>query len=129
MTNPSDLRYIKEHDWVRVDADGLAIFGITDHAQDSLGDVVFVDLPDPGSQVAQSESFGEIESVKAVSELIAPVSGTVVERNEAVVDAPELVNESPYEDGWLLKVAVADASELDGLMSAEEYDSFLASGS
>jgi glycine cleavage system H protein len=129
MTNPSDLRYIKEHDWVRVDADGLAIFGITDHAQDSLGDVVFVDLPDPGSQVARSESFGEIESVKAVSELIAPVSGTVVEHNEAVVDAPELVNESPYEDGWLLKVAVADASDLDGLMSAEEYDSFLASGS
>ena len=129
MTNPSDLRYIKEHDWVRVDDDGLATFGITDHAQDSLGDVVFVDLPDPGSQVAQSESFGEIESVKAVSELIAPVSGTVVEHNEAVVDAPELVNESPYEDGWLLKVAVADASELDGLMSAEEYDSFLASGS
>jgi glycine cleavage system H protein len=129
MTNPSDLRYIKEHDWVRAGDDGLATFGITDHAQDSLGDVVFVDLPDPGSQVAQSESFGEIESVKAVSELIAPVSGTVVERNEAVVDAPELVNESPYEDGWLLKVAVADASELDGLMSAEEYDSFLASGS
>jgi glycine cleavage system H protein len=129
MTNPSDLRYIKEHDWVRAGDDGLATFGITDHAQDSLGDVVFVDLPDPGSQVARSESFGEIESVKAVSELIAPVSGTVVERNEAVVDAPELVNESPYEDGWLLKVAVADASELDGLMSAEEYDSFLASGS
>jgi glycine cleavage system H protein len=129
MTNPSDLRYIKEHDWVRAGDDGLATFGITDHAQDSLGDVVFVDLPDPGSQVARSESFGEIESVKAVSELIAPVSGTVVEHNEAVVDAPELVNESPYEDGWLLKVAVADASDLDGLMSAEEYDSFLASGS
>ena len=129
MTNPSDRKYIQEHDWVRVDADGMATFGITDHAQDSLGDVVFVDLPDPGAGVSQSEPFGEIESVKAVSELVAPVSGTVVERNEAVVDAPELVNESPYEGGWLLKVEVTDASELDGLMSAEEYDSFLASGS
>ena len=129
MTNPSDLRYIEEHDWVRVDDAGLATFGITDHAQDSLGDVVFVDLPDPGAEVTQSEPFGEIESVKAVSELIAPASGKVVERNEAVVDAPELVNESPYGDGWLVKVELADASELDGLMSAEEYDSFLASGS
>lgn len=129
MTNPADLRYIREHDWVRVDDDGLATFGITDHAQDSLGDVVFVDLPDPGAEVTQSEAFGEIESVKAVSELIAPTSGKVVERNEAVVDAPELVNESPYGDGWLVKVELADASELDGLMSAEEYDSFLASGS
>ncbi len=129
MTTPSDLRYIKEHDWVRVDDDGTATFGITDHAQDSLGDVVFVDLPEPGTAVSQSEPFGEVESVKAVSELIAPLSGTVVESNGAVVDAPELVNESPYEEGWLVKVEVADASELDGLMSAEEYDSFLASGS
>ena len=129
MTNPSDLRYIQEHDWVRVEADGLATFGITDHAQDSLGDVVFVDLPAPGAEVAKSEPFGEVESVKAVSELIAPVGGRVVERNDAVMDAPELVNESPYGDGWLVKVEVADASELDGLMSAEEYDSFLASGS
>ena len=129
MTNPSDLRYIQEHDWVRVEADGLATFGITDHAQDSLGDVVFVDLPEPGVEVAKSEPFGEVESVKAVSELIAPVTGKVVERNDAVMDAPELVNESPYGDGWLVKVEVADASELDGLMSAEEYDSFLASGS
>ena len=129
MTNPSDLRYIQEHDWVRVGADGLATFGITDHAQDSLGDVVFVDLPDPGAEVLRAEPFGEIESVKAVSELVSPASGTVVERNEAVVDAPELVNESPFEDGWLVRVELADASELDGLMSAEEYDSFLASGS
>ena len=129
MTNPSDLRYIQEHDWVRVEADGLATFGVTDHAQDSLGDVVFVDLPEPGAEVTRSEPFGEVESVKAVSELIAPASGKVVERNEAVVDAPELVNESPYGDGWLVKVELSDASEVDGLMSAEEYDSFLASGS
>ena len=129
MTNPSDRRYIQEHDWVRVGADGLATFGITDHAQDSLGDVVFVDLPDPGAKVLRAEPFGEIESVKAVSELVAPTSGTVVERNEAVVGAPELVNESPFEDGWLVRVELADVSELDGLMSAEEYDAFLASGS
>ena len=129
MTSPSDRRYIQEHDWVRIEADGTATFGITDYAQDSLGDVVFVELPEPGSEVSQGESFGEIESVKAVSELIAPVSGRIAERNETAVDAPELVNESPYEEGWLLKVEVTDPAEIDGLMSAEEYDSFLASGS
>ena len=129
MTSPADRSYIKDHDWVQVGADGVATFGITEYAQDSLGDVVFVDLPEPGSEVSQSESFGEIESVKAVSDLIAPVSGTVSARNEAVVDAPELVNDSPYDDGWLLKVEMADPSEVDDLMSAEEYDSFLASES
>lgn len=129
MTSPADRSYIKDHDWVQVGADGLATFGITDYAQDSLGDVVFVELPEPGSEVSQSESFGEIESVKAVSDLIAPLSGTVAERNDAVVDAPELVNDSPYDDGWLLKVQMSDPSEIDDLMSAEEYDSFLASES
>ena len=129
MTSPADRHYIKDHDWVQVGDDGLAIFGITDYAQDSLGDVVFVELPEPGAEVSQSETFGEIESVKAVSDLIAPVSGTVAERNEAVVDAPELVNDSPFDEGWLLKVEMADPSEVDDLMSAEEYDSFLASES
>ena len=129
MTSPADRSYIKDHDWVQVGADGLATFGITDYAQDSLGDVVFVELPEPGSEVSQSESFGEIESVKAVSDLIAPLSGTVAERNDAVVDAPEMVNDSPYDDGWLLKVQMSDPSEMDDLMSAEEYDSFLASES
>ncbi len=129
MTSPADRSYIKDHDWVQVGADGMAVFGITDYAQDSLGDVVFVELPEPGAEVSQSETFGEIESVKAVSDLIAPVSGTVAERNDAVVDAPELVNDSPYDDGWLLKVEMADPSEVDDLMSAEEYDSFLASES
>ena len=129
MTSPADRSYIKDHDWVQVGADGIASFGITDYAQDSLGDVVFVELPEPGAEVSQSETFGEIESVKAVSDLIAPVSGTVAERNDAVVDAPELVNDSPYDDGWLLKVDMADPSEMDDLMSAEEYDSFLASES
>ncbi len=129
MTSPADRSYIKDHDWVQVGADGLATFGITDYAQDSLGDVVFVELPEPGSEVSQSESFGEIESVKAVSDLIAPVSGTIVERNDAVIDAPELVNDSPFDEGWLLKVEMADPAEIDDLMSAEEYDSFLASES
>ena len=129
MTSPADRSYIKEHDWVQVGADGIATFGITEYAQDSLGDVVFVELPESGSEVSQSESFGEIESVKAVSDLIAPVSGTVVERNDAVVDAPELVNDAPFDEGWLLKVEMADPSEMDDLMSAEEYDSFLASES
>lgn len=129
MTSPADRHYIKDHDWVQVGDDGLAIFGITDYAQDSLGDVVFVELPEPGAEVSQSETFGEIESVKAVSDLIAPVSGTVAERNEAVVDAPELVNDSPFDEGWLLKVEMTDPSEVDDLMSAEEYDSFLASES
>ena len=129
MTSPADRSYIRDHDWVQVGADGVATFGITDYAQDSLGDVVFVELPEPGSEVSQSETFGEVESVKAVSDLIAPVSGTVSERNDAVVDAPELVNDSPYDEGWLLKVEMADPTEMDDLMSAEEYDSFLASES
>ena len=126
MNNPDDRKYIKDHDWVKIGSDGLAIFGITDYAQDSLGDVVFVELPNSGSEISQSTSFGEIESVKAVSELIAPVSGTVTDRNDAVVDTPELVNTSPYENGWLLKVKMSDASEIEGLMTADEYESFLA---
>ncbi len=129
MTSPADRSYIKEHDWVQVGDDGIATFGITDYAQDSLGDVVFVELPEPGLEVSQSEPFGEVESVKAVSDLVAPVSGTVADRNEAVVDAPELVNDSPYDEGWLLKVEMADPTEMDDLMSSEEYDSFLASES
>jgi len=126
MNNPDDRKYIKDHDWVKIGSDGLAIFGITDYAQDSLGDVVFVELPNSGSEISRSTSFGEIESVKAVSELIAPVSGTVTDRNDAVVDTPELVNTSPYEDGWLLKVKMSDSSEIEDLMTADEYESFLA---
>ena len=127
--NPPELKYSDEHEWVRVEADNTAVVGITEFAAESLGDVVFVELPDVGAQLTQFEKMGEIESVKAVSDLIAPVSGTVAERNEAVVDAPELVNDSPYDEGWLLKVEMADPDEIDDLMSAEEYDSFLASES
>jgi len=127
MSSPSDRKYIKDHDWVVVESDGSATFGITEFAQESLGDVVFVELPEAGTDVTQGQSFGEIESVKAVSELISPLSGTVTARNAALQDKPELVNESPYADGWLLKVAVKDESEIDGLMTAEEYDALLAS--
>ena len=127
MSSPSDRKYIKDHDWAIVEPGGSATFGITAFAQESLGDVVFVELPEVGTDVAQGQSFGEIESVKAVSELVSPLSGTVTERNETLQDKPELVNESPYADGWLLKVTVKDESEIDGLMTAEEYDALLAS--
>ncbi|MCX8007126.1 MAG: glycine cleavage system protein GcvH [Coriobacteriia bacterium] len=122
---PSDLKYDREHEWVRLDGD-VATIGITDYAQDQLGEVVYVDLPSVGDEVSAGESFGEIESVKSVSELFSPVSGEVVEVNAALADAPETVNASPYEDGWMIKVRVADpATALDGLMSAEEYEAFV----
>ena len=124
--NPENLKYSREHEWVRVGDDGVALVGITHFAQDELGDVVFVELPDVGDEVGQFEKMGEIESVKAVSDLYSPVSGTVVERNDALTDAPELVNDSPYEDGWMLRVEVSDSSEVDNLLSAAEYEAFLA---
>ncbi len=125
--NPDELSYSKEHEWVRMESDDVAVVGITDFAQDSLGDVVFVELPEVESEVGQFDKMGEIESVKAVSDLYSPVSGSVLERNEALVDSPELVNDSPYEDGWMLRVAVDDDSELGNLMSASEYEAFLES--
>ncbi len=124
--NPENLKYSREHEWLRVGDDGAALVGITHFAQDELGDVVFVELPDVGDEVGQFEKMGEIESVKAVSDLYSPVSGTVVERNDALTDAPELVNDSPYEDGWMLRVEVSDSSEVDNLLSAAEYEAFLA---
>lgn len=124
--HPSELRYDREHEWVRLDGD-IATIGITHYAQDQLGEVVYVDLPSVGDEAAAGESFGEIESVKSVSELFSPVSGEIVEVNDALSDAPELVNESPYEDGWMIKVRVADpATALDGLMTADEYEAFVA---
>ena len=123
--NPDNLRYSREHEWVGVGVDGAALVGITHFAQDELGDVVFVELPDVGDEVVQFEKMGEIESVKAVSDLYSPISGAVVERNDALTDAPELVNDSPYGDGWLLRVQVSDSSEADKLMSAAEYEAFL----
>jgi glycine cleavage system H protein len=124
---PHDLKYSEEHEWVRVESDSLVVIGITDFAAESLGDVVFVDLPEVGATLKQFGKMGEIESVKAVSDLYSPVSGRVTERNEDLLNNPEKVNENAYEDGWMLRVEIADASELDKLMSAGDYESFLAS--
>ena len=124
--NPPDLRYSEEHEWVRVEAADTAVVGITEFAAGELGDVVFVELPEVGAEVAQFAQFGEIESVKAVSEFYSPVGGKIIERNENVVQKPELVNEVPFEGGWLVKVALSDSAELDKLMTAEQYDAHLA---
>ena len=123
MNFPKDLKYSKEHEWVKVEGDKVRI-GITDFAQDELGDIVFVELAEPGDDIEINESFGSVESVKTVSELYAPVSGKVVEVNEELEDSPEFVNESPYEKAWMLVVELANADELDELMTAEEYEEF-----
>jgi glycine cleavage system H protein len=117
---PEDLRYAETHEWAR-DEEGLIRVGITDYAQGELGDVVFVDLPQIGRQVTQGESCGAVESVKAVADLYAPVSGQVVEVNAALADAPELVNQEPYEGGWLVVIEPSDPRELDALLDAEAY--------
>ncbi len=127
MASPADRRYTKEHEWVKVEGDTGTV-GITDYAQDQLGDVVFVELPSPGTRVAYLEKFGEIESVKAVSELFSPVTGEVVETNQALADNPQLVNESPYDEGWMLRVRLDDPSELERLLTAEQYEAYLAGG-
>ncbi len=120
MVVPPDLRYTKEHEWVRVE-DGISTVGITDYAQDQLGDVVYVGLPPPGKQLTQLAVFGEIESVKAVSELYSPLTGEVIESNQALADKPELINNSPYEEGWIMKLRLADESEIDKLLTADQY--------
>ena len=125
--NPSELRYSKEHEWVTTPSDGVVTVGITHFAQDSLGDVVFVELPDVGAEVLQFEKMGEIESVKAVSDLYSPVSGKVVERNESLIDKPELANDSPFDKGWMLKIELSNTSELDSLLNAGGYESLLES--
>ena len=124
--NPRDLRYSKEHEWLRLESDDTGVVGITEFATDSLGDIVFVELPEVGAELTRSEKMGEIESVKAVSDLYSPVSGRVAERNEQLTDSPELVNDGPYESGWMVKVTLSDPSEAELLLSADEYDSFLA---
>ena len=125
MPSPTDRRYTKEHEWVRVE-DDLGTVGITDYAQDQLGDLVYLDLPSPGTQVKQLDKLGEIESVKAVSDLYSPISGEVVEVNQGVNDRPELVNQSPYEEGWLVRLRLADPAELDSLLTAKQYDELIA---
>jgi glycine cleavage system H protein len=121
MEFPEELRYTKEHEWVRDEGNGRVRVGITDFAQDALGDVVYVDVPEVGTSVTASQPFSEVESTKSVSDVYAPVSGSVVERNAALEERPELVNEQPYGDGWIVALEVADASELDGLMDATAY--------
>jgi glycine cleavage system H protein len=121
---PEDRKYSKEHEWILVDGENGRI-GITDHAQGALGDVVYVELPEVGKTVTATEVFGDIESVKAVSELFSPVSGEVVEVNSKVVDSPEMVNADPHGDAWLIVVKMSDLSELDGLMSAAQYQAYL----
>ena len=125
MPSPPDLKYTKEHEWVRME-DDTGTVGITDYAQDQLGDIVFVDLPSAGTTVSQMQKFGEIESVKAVSELFSPVSGEVSEVNTALADQPELVNDSPYGEGWMLRIRLSEPAEIDQLLTAQEYDEFTA---
>ncbi len=119
MKIPSDLRYTKEHEWVSIE-DGVVTVGITDYAQGELGDIVFVELPEVGDEVEELDSFGTIEAVKTVSELFSPATGTVEEVNEALEDKPELINEDPYGDGWMIKIKLGEMSE-DELLSAKDY--------
>jgi len=121
---PEELRYHPEHDWTRVEGD-VATFGITWFAQDALGEVVFVDPPKVGTAVKKDEPYAEVESVKAVSDVIAPLSGEIVEVNTALADKPEAINDDPYGEGWLVKVRLSDPSEVDGLMDAATYQSGL----
>ena len=125
-TYPDDLLYHSEHDWVRIEGDA-ATFGITWYAQDALGEVVFYDPPEVGATVKKDESYAEVESVKAVSDVIAPLSGEVTAVNEAVSETPELVNEDPYDAGWLVKVKLSNPAEADQLLSAEAYQALLSS--
>jgi glycine cleavage system H protein len=124
MDFPKDLKYTKEHEWVK-EENGTVVVGITDFAQDSLGDVVYVELPQEGGTVTRDEPFGVVESVKAVSDLYSPVSGKVVEVNDAIVDSPEAINEDPYGDAWMIKVELGNPPETTELLTAEDYQKFI----
>ncbi|MBN6039330.1 glycine cleavage system protein GcvH [Amycolatopsis sp. 195334CR] len=121
MSTPEELRYTEEHEWVVASGDGAVRVGITDYAQEQLGDVVFVDLPEPGLAVTAGESFGEVESTKSVSELFAPLDGEVVAVNDAVADSPELINSDPYGEGWLIELKLTGSATPDSLLDAEAY--------
>ena len=125
MEYPAEYRYTREHEWVRVDG-STATVGITHHAQDQLGDVVFVELPSVGAKLQAGGPFGAVESVKAVSDIYAPISGDITEVNESLIDAPEKINEDPHGEGWLVRLTVADINELPQLLSAEQYAEFVA---
>lgn len=124
MNIPTNLKYTKDHEWARVEGNIITI-GITDHAQQQLGDVVYLELPEADDEIEVNEPFGVVESTKAVSDLLAPCSGTVIETNDPLLDAPETINSDPYDEGWMIKVEVSDESELDDLMNAEEYTQFV----
>jgi glycine cleavage system H protein len=123
---PADLKYAKSHEWLKVAADGTALVGITDYAQNSLGDITFVQLPKVGAALKAGESFGVVESVKAASDVYAPVAGTVLETNKALEGNPEKVNTTPYTDGWMLKIKLANPADAGGLLSAEDYGKTIA---
>jgi glycine cleavage system H protein len=125
MEFPEELKYTEEHEWVMVEED-LAVIGITDFAQDALGDVVFVELPEAGTSVEAGKAFGVVESVKAVSDVYAPLTGTIEEINDDLIEAPEIINTSPYEDGWMVKIRMANAGDADDLMDAEAYQALVA---
>jgi len=125
---PEDLRYTAEHEWVRTVEDGRVRIGITDYAQDALGDVVFVSLPETGATVSVGEAFGEVESTKSVSEIYAPVAGEVVARNEALSSRPELVNADPYGEGWIVEIAPSDGDAAAGLLDSAAYEKLTAAG-
>ena len=120
---PEDLHYSKDHEWVRVEGN-IGVVGITDHAQDALGDVVYVELPKAGDEFAAHESFGSVESVKAVSDVFTPVSGEITEANDSLQDEPEKVNQDPYGDGWMIKIKMKSSGEVDSLLTAAEYEDF-----
>jgi len=124
--NPKEYKYTKEHEWICLEPGDEGKVGLTDYAQSHLGDIVFLDLPAPDTQVEQFGKLGEIESVKAVSDFFAPVGGQVLEVNQAAIDGPKVVNEDPYGDGWLIKLKMGKPSELDALMDSAEYDKFIA---
>jgi glycine cleavage system H protein len=125
---PEDLRYTAEHEWVRTTGDDTVRIGITDFAQDSLGDIVFVQLPDPGTAVKAGDTLGEIESTKSVSDLYAPVTGTVAARNDALEGEPELINSDPYGDGWIVEITLDDPAVVDSLLDAAAYEELTSQG-
>ncbi len=123
--NPKDCKYTQDHEWIRPEPGGRGKVGLADYAQKHLGDIVYLDLPAPGTQVEQFKKMGEVESVKAVADIFAPVSGKVTDANQAVVDEPKLVNEDCYGDGWLVELELSNPSELDALMGSDKYDEFV----
>lgn len=121
---PGDLKYAETHEWARLESDGTVTVGISDHAQEALGDVVYVEMPEVGEEIEAKGEAGVVESVKAASDIYAPVSGTIIAINETLEDAPETVNESPYDDGWFFKLQPRDVTELEALLSADDYEEF-----